>query len=73
MQIRDFDGEVDAHRFGDKPVGFFVDKIGDVIAVDENEVEPPPPHLEETSARYVEGVIRLDEKLLLVLGAGEML
>lgn len=73
MRIQGFGCEVDARRFGDRPVGILVDRISDVVAANEDEVELPPPHLTESDARFVQGVIRLEELLLLILDAGEML
>ena len=62
-----------ADRFANKPVGFLVDRIGDVITVDGSQVAPAPSHLSEVNARYVEGVVRLRDGLLVVLDAAEIL
>ena len=58
-----------SEQYGDKPVGFLVDRIGDVIQVE----AATPPHLAEGDARYVRGVVHLDNRLLVVLNAAEML
>ncbi len=70
---RNLDGIVSAALFSDKPVGFLVDRVGDVVTVERGELSPPPPHLEEANARFVEGVLRLEGQLLVVLSAAEML
>ena len=58
---------------GDKPVGFLVDKIGDVISVPPDEMDAPPQHLDETKASYFAGVARLDGELLMVLDTKALL
>ena len=60
-------------RFGDKPVGFLVDRIGDVMTVAEDRLGAAPPHLTECDARYVQGVVHLEDRLLVILNAAEML
>ena len=71
-QIRDFGALFDVDRFNDKPVGFLVDQIGDVITVDATEVKPAPPHLAEANAGYVEGVVRQEDRLLIPVNVAEM-
>ncbi|OGV71984.1 MAG: hypothetical protein A3K19_22180 [Lentisphaerae bacterium RIFOXYB12_FULL_65_16] len=73
QRIRNLDGGMRAERFSDKPVGFLADRIGDVVTVDAAALEPPPPHLPESIVRYVEGVVRLGDGLLVVLNAPELL
>jgi purine-binding chemotaxis protein CheW len=61
----DLDFNVDC--FGDKPVGFIADRIGDVISIEAGELEAPPSHLSGTKARYFKGVVKFEEGVLLVL------
>lgn len=70
---RNLDGSVSPGWFSDKPLGFLVDRIGDVLTVERGELSPPPPHLEEAISRFVEGVVGVDDRLLVVLNAAEML
>ena len=72
-RVWDAAAEQHADRFGDKPIGLLVDRIGDVVTVDGSQVAPAPPHLSEVNAQYVEGVVRLREGLLVVLSAAEIL
>ncbi len=58
---------------GDKPVGFVVDHINDVIGVPSAEVEPVPPHLEAANARFFDGVVRLGDELMMILDPREVL
>jgi len=59
--------------FGDKPLGVLVDKIGDVIEVPAKELEPVPRHIEEAKTRFFSGVVNLEEDLLMLLKASEIL
>lgn len=65
--------DLDRLPFGDKPTGFIVDRIADVTGVTDDAIKAPPPHLDEANARYVQGVIRLDDELQIVLDAGTLL
>ena len=72
-RIRDCTEVTDPDRFGDKPVGFICDRIGDVVRINRPHMEAAPPHLAEENARYIEGVVGLGQRTLVVLNAVEML
>jgi purine-binding chemotaxis protein CheW len=50
-----------------------VDEVGDVVAVQTRDVEPPLPTLGERWQRAVTGVVRRDEGLLVVISAVQLL
>jgi purine-binding chemotaxis protein CheW len=50
-----------------------VDEVGDVVAVQARDVEPPLPTLGERWQRAVTGVVRRDEGLLVVISAVQLL
>ncbi|MBU0992236.1 MAG: chemotaxis protein CheW [Proteobacteria bacterium] len=54
-------------------VGLIVDNIGDVIEADENEIEIPPANLKGMKSRFVEGVKKLNENLLVILSASKII
>lgn len=54
-------------------VGLLVDYIGDVVAVDALEIEPPPAHTTGVRGRFLEGVVKLDKGLLVTLKTSEFL
>ena len=54
-------------RSDDGPVSLLVDEIGDVIEVDETNLDPAPETLDPTGADAIAGVLKLDDTLLLVL------
>jgi purine-binding chemotaxis protein CheW len=50
-----------------------VDEVGDVVAVNATDVDPPLPTLGERWARAVTGVVRRDTGLLVVISAAQLL
>lgn len=72
-RLRRVNMNVSPERFGDKPVGFLVDRIGDVVTLEAERLEPAPSHLAECDARYVQGVVHLEDRLLVILNPAEML
>ena len=59
--------------WSDKPVAFLVDGIGDVLTVERTRIDRVPPHLSEKKAVYLEGVCRIDDELLIILAAQQLL
>lgn len=54
-------------RTDDESVSLLVDKIGDVLEIDESSFEPPPPTLDERLRGLIHGAFKLDDELLLML------
>jgi purine-binding chemotaxis protein CheW len=54
-------------RDGDSAVSLLVDRIGDVMEVDEDAFEPPPPTLRNSARALIRGAYKLPHQLLLVL------
>ncbi len=54
-------------RNGDERVSLLVDKIGDVVEVDESVFEPPPETLKGVARELIRGTYKLEDRLLLVL------
>jgi purine-binding chemotaxis protein CheW len=72
-RVRSLAKDLSPVRFPDKPVGFLVDRIGDVITVEDGGLLQTPPHLNDCETKYVQGVVQLPDQLLVVLNAVEML
>lgn len=51
----------------DKPVCFLADQIGDVLVATSGKIEPVPPHLPESKARFYSGVVQKDSILYSIL------
>ena len=54
-------------------IGLLVDDIGDVVEMDESEIEPPPANAGGVEGRFVQGVVKLEGELMLVLKIQEVL
>lgn len=48
-------------------VGFFIDYPGSVLDIDEDNCEPPPPNVSIMENKFVDGVVKLEEGLLLII------
>ena len=54
-------------------VGLLVDSISDMVTADTREIEPPPANIGEIDGRFMSGILKLDERLLIILKTGEVL
>ncbi len=54
-------------------VGFLVDSIGDIVQCDELEVEQCPANAGSIEEKYIEGVLKLEDELLVILHTGKLL
>jgi len=73
QRVRNLPDNLAPEKFSDRPIGFLADRISDVVTTEESGLQEVPPHLAEANARYVEGVVGIDEGLMLVLAAAELL
>ena len=55
------------------PLSLLVDRLGDVVPVDDASFEPPPDTLDAELARSIKGAFKLDDALLLDLDLDEAL
>lgn len=53
--------------------GFLVDAIGDVVEADDARIEPPSANVGATEGRFLSGVIKTEEGLLVLLDMHEVL
>jgi purine-binding chemotaxis protein CheW len=70
--VRHREGREDLRSSGDA-VGLLVDLIGDVVEEDETEIEPPPANVGDVDGRFLSGVIKLEEDLLVLLDVKQVL
>jgi len=61
------DEDADEIRITADTAGLLVDAVGDVVAVEEQEIEPPPASIGEVSGQFLTGVVKLDKDLLVLL------
>jgi purine-binding chemotaxis protein CheW len=60
-------------RSEDGAVSLLVDEIGDVLEVSADSYEPPPDNMPDEQREMIEGVYKLEGRLLLVLNAERVL
>ena len=48
-------------------LGFIVDSVTEVLRIPENTIEPPPSMVAGIESEYIEGVGKLDDRLLILL------
>ena len=53
------------------PLSLLVDRLGDVVPVDQGAFEPPPDTLQADTRRLIKGAFKLDDALLLDLDLDE--
>ena len=56
----------------EEPVSLLVERIGDVMSVPRNRIEPPPAIIEGVEAKYVSKVCKLKGELLIILDSKAM-
>ncbi len=54
-------------------VGLLVDDIGDVVKVEENMIDPVPPNVDRIESKFIDGVAKLQDELLLILSTEKLL
>ena len=60
-------------RDGDHAVSLLVDRIGDVLEVDDDLLEPPPPTVRASVRGLILGAYKLPDRLLLILDTARAL
>ena len=57
----------------DITVGIIVDSANDVVDIDESQIEPPPEVVGMVEVDYITGVLKLDNRLLILLDLEKIL
>ena len=58
---------------GDEFAGMIVDSITQVMRVNEDRIEPPPPTIGTVEAEFIKGVTRHQERLIILLNLSRVL
>ena len=48
-------------------VGFMVDSVCEILTVDEEEIEKAPHMLEKYESKYIEGIIKKEDRIIVIL------
>ena len=54
-------------------IGLLIDRVGDMVTVSENELDPAPANISGVEGRFLANVIKLDGGLIVALRAREVL
>ncbi|MBI2264597.1 MAG: chemotaxis protein CheW [Armatimonadetes bacterium] len=54
-------------------IGFVVDAASDVLRINMDAIEAPPPILQSVGGDYIEGVVNIEDRLLLILNLPKVL
>ena len=54
-------------KIDDVDMGIIIDAISKVVSISNSNIQPPPPMLSGIGQKYIKGVAKLDDKLLVVL------
>ena len=57
----------------DQAVGFLVDRVGRVLSVDNERVNPPPERATTASAPFIDGIVNLEDRLIILLDPGRLI
>lgn len=72
IRVRNAGGELDDET-GLDSVGLLVDQIGDMITIEKRDIAPPPANQNGVSGKFLSGIIRLDDELIVTLKAEPLL
>jgi purine-binding chemotaxis protein CheW len=70
---RDKNTRIVVVELGETVVGFLVDSVSEVLRVPMSIVEPPPPIVGSIDSEYIEGVVKLEDRLLILLDLRRLL
>ncbi|MDH4127561.1 MAG: chemotaxis protein CheW [Spirochaetota bacterium] len=57
----------------EKRIGMIVDNVSQVVRVNESDVAPPPPMISGITNEYLSGVVRLEDRLIILLKVDDIL
>lgn len=60
-------------EMGNQIVGMIVDSVSEVLQVDVEDVEAPSPYVVSVDSQYIAGIVKLEERLIILLDADRVL
>lgn len=61
------EGKLEKAQLGEDIIGFLIDRMEEVLTVEENEVLPAPPNLKVLERRLIDGVVKQNNRLVILL------
>lgn len=60
-------------NLGNKTIGMVVDAVSEVLRINEDQIDPPPSSVAGIDHAYITGLVKMDEKLLILLNIEDIL
>ncbi|MBN2477205.1 MAG: purine-binding chemotaxis protein CheW [Pirellulales bacterium] len=60
-------------QVGNRTVGIVVDAVDEVLRISQNQIAPPPPTVASLGNEYLNGLVKLEEQLLILLDIDQIL
>lgn len=57
----------------DRTIGMIVDAVSEVLRIDESLIDDPSPYIVSVNTRYIEGIVKLEDKLVVLLHLDQVL
>jgi purine-binding chemotaxis protein CheW len=54
-------------------IGMIVSAVSEVLTIDDNVIEPPPPMVSNVNSEFITGVAKIDKRLVILLDLGKVL
>ncbi|OHD15563.1 MAG: chemotaxis protein CheW [Spirochaetes bacterium GWD1_27_9] len=56
----------------DMTIGILIDQINRVIQINTNQIQPPPQMISGIGSEYIQGVVKLEDNLLVILNTSKL-
>ena len=67
------EGQIDEVNLGEDIVGFLIDSMDNVLSIEDSEILPAPSNLKSVEVSLIEGVIKLGDRLVILLDVNALL
>lgn len=58
---------------GDQTIGMIVDRVSQVLRIDQSVIEPPSPYIVSVETHYISGIAKVDNQLIVLLDLDQVL
>jgi purine-binding chemotaxis protein CheW len=70
---RNRDTRIVVTNLGDKKVGMTVDSVSEVLTIQSNLVEPPPSMISSGHTEFLQGIVKISDRLIILLNLERIL
>jgi len=72
-EVSERDKRVIVVNVSNQTIGIVVDSVSEIIRISREDIEPPPPIVAGIEAAYIEGVGKIDKRLIILLNIEKIL